>query len=75
MLSNVIFNIHVHNHANKRKIYEKTLGQVPLGPLFGKQNIQAKQVYCSCDIVFVFFSVLLTVQYCLFQFSVTHQLD
>ena len=26
-------------------IYEKTEGQVPLGPLFGKQNIQAKEVY------------------------------
>ena len=26
-------------------IYEKTEGQVPLGPLFGKQNLQAKEVY------------------------------
>ena len=30
------------------------MGLVLLGPLLGKQNIQAKQVYCSCDIVFVF---------------------
>jgi len=28
-------------------IYEKTKGQVPLGPLLGKQNIQAKEVYYS----------------------------
>ena len=26
-------------------IYEKTKGQVPVGPLLGKQNIQAKEVY------------------------------
>ena len=35
------------------------MGQVLLESLLGKQNIQAKQVYCSCDIVFFFpFSVL-----------------
>ena len=28
-----------------RIIYEKTKGQVPLGPLLGKQNIQAIEVY------------------------------
>ena len=28
-------------------IYEKTMGQAPLGPLLGKQNIQAKEVYFS----------------------------
>ena len=26
--------------------YEKTMDQVPVGPLLGKQNIQAKEVYC-----------------------------
>ena len=26
-------------------IYEKTKDQVPLGPLLGKQNVQAKEVY------------------------------
>ena len=26
---------------------EKTAGQVPLGPLLGKQNIRAKEVYCA----------------------------
>ena len=57
-----------------RIIYEETIGQVFLGPLLGKQNIQAKEVYCSCDIVFFFF-VLRAVQYCLFQFSVAHQLE
>ena len=63
----------MHNHANIRIIYEETMGQVLLGPLLGKQNVQAKEVHCPCDIVFFF--VLRTVQYCLFQFSVAHQLD
>ena len=49
--------IHMHNHGNIRIIYEETVGQVLLGPLLGKQNIQAKDVYCSCDIVFLSFSV------------------
>ena len=31
--------------AYLRTIYEETMGQVPLGPLLGKQNIQAKEVY------------------------------
>ena len=26
---------------------EKTTEQVPLGPQLGKQNIQAKEVYCA----------------------------
>ena len=30
-----------------RIIYEKTNGQVPLGPILGKQNIQAKEVFCT----------------------------
>ena len=44
----------MHNHANIRIIYEKTMGQVLLGPLLGKENIQAKEVYCSGDIVLFF---------------------
>ena len=32
--------------AYLRTICEETMGQVPLGPLLGKQNIQAKEV-CS----------------------------
>ena len=28
-------------------IYEKTNGQIPLGPLLEKQNIQAKEVYSN----------------------------
>ena len=28
-------------------IYEKAKGQIPLGPLLGKQNIQAKEVYSN----------------------------
>ena len=27
-----------------------TKGQIPLGPLLGKQNIQAKEVYCVPDV-------------------------
>ena len=46
----------MHNHANIHIIYDKIMGQVLLGPLLGKQNIQAKQVYCLCDIVLFFFS-------------------
>ena len=34
-----------------RIIYEKTKGQIPLGPLLGKQNIQAKEVYSSYVII------------------------
>ena len=74
MFSNFIL-FTMHNHANMRIIYEETIGQVFLGPLLGKQNIQAKEVYCSCDIVLFFFFVLRAVQYCLFQFSVAHQLE
>ena len=33
--------------AYVRIIYEKTKGQVPLGPLLGKQNIQARRVQTS----------------------------
>ena len=33
-----------------RTIYEETMGQVPLGPLLGKQNIQAKEVYSGYKI-------------------------
>ena len=55
MFSNFIL-FTMHNHANMRIIYEETIGQVFLGPLLGKQNIQAKEVYCSCDIVLFFFS-------------------
>ena len=50
-----ISSIHVRNHANIRMIYENIIGQVLLGPLLGKQNIQAKQVYCVWY-CFVFFS-------------------
>ena len=31
-------------------MYEETMGQVPLGPLLGKQNIQAKEVYSGYKI-------------------------
>ena len=39
------FQISSYARAYVGIIYEKTEGQVPLGPLFGKQNIQAKEVY------------------------------
>ena len=34
-----------NSRAYLRIIYEKTKGQVPLGPSIGKENIQAKEVY------------------------------
>ena len=39
------FQISFYSHAYVHIIYDKTKGQVPLGPLLGKQNIQAKEVY------------------------------
>ena len=45
-LGNRFFHISFYSRAYLRIIYEKTMGQVPLGPLLGKQNIQAKGVYC-----------------------------
>ena len=44
-LENCFFPISSYSRAHVRIIYEKTKGQVPLGPLEGKQNIQAKEVY------------------------------
>ena len=34
-------------------IYEKTKDQVPLGPLLGKQNIQAKEVYRKVNTIVI----------------------
>ena len=34
-----------YSRNNYAQSYEETKGQVPLGPLFGKQNIQAKEVF------------------------------
>ena len=45
-LGNRFFQISSYSRAYLRIIYEKTMGQVPLGPLLAKQNIQAKEVYC-----------------------------
>ena len=45
-LGNRFFQISSYSRAYLRIIYEKTMGQVPPGPLLGKQNIQAKEVYC-----------------------------
>ena len=36
-----------YSYAHVCIIYEKTKRQVPLEPLLGKQNIQAKEVYYS----------------------------
>ena len=46
-LENCFSQISFYSYAYVRIIYEKTKGQVPLGPLLGKQNIQAKEVYYS----------------------------
>ena len=42
---NCFFQISSYSRTYLRIIYEKTKGQVPMGPLLGKQNIQAKEVY------------------------------
>ena len=44
-LENCFFLIISYSRHNYAQSYEETKGQVPLGPLFGKQNIQAKEVY------------------------------
>ena len=43
---NCFFQISFYSRACLRIISEKTMGQVPLGPILGKQNIQAKEIYC-----------------------------
>ena len=59
-----------NSHAYVRIIYERTKGQVPLGPLLGKQNLQAKEVYlptenkgasninCSIVVLYLMFAAL-----------------
>ena len=42
---NCSFQISLYAQAYVRIIYEKTLGQIPLGHSLGKQNILAKEVY------------------------------
>ena len=42
---NCFFQISSYSRAYLRIIYEKTTSQVPLGPLVGKKNILAKEVY------------------------------
>ena len=44
-LGNCFFQITPYSRAYLRIIYEETKGQVPLGPLMRKQNLQAKEVY------------------------------
>ena len=44
-LENCFFLIKSYSRRNYAQSYEETKGQVPLGPLFGKQNIQAKEVF------------------------------
>ena len=48
-LENCFFQILSYSRAYLRIIYEKTKGQVPLEPLLGKQNTQAKGVYYMSD--------------------------
>ena len=45
-LEDCFFQISSYSHTYALKTYEKTKGEVPLGPLLGKQNIQVKEVYC-----------------------------
>ena len=44
-LENCFFQSTFYSPAYLCIIYEEKKGQVPLGPLLGKQNIQAKEVY------------------------------
>ena len=44
-LENCFFQITFYSPAYLCGNYEEKKGQVPLGPLLGKQNIQAKEVY------------------------------
>ena len=44
-LENSFFQISSYSRAYLRIIYEKKKGQVLLGPLLGKQNIQVEEVY------------------------------
>ena len=46
-LQNSFFQILSNSRAYLRITYEKTNSQDLLGPLLGKQNIQAKEVYCE----------------------------
>ena len=48
-LENFFFQSSYYSRPYVRMIYEKTKGQVPLRPLLGKQNIQAKEVYWEFD--------------------------
>ena len=41
-LEDCFFQISSYSHTYGRITYEKTKGEVPLGPLLGKQNIQVK---------------------------------
>ena len=47
-LENCFFQISSYSRSYLRKNYEKTKGEVPLGPLLGKQNIQVKEV---CEVM------------------------
>ena len=42
-LGNLFFQISFYSRAYLRIIYEKTMSQVPLGPLLGKQNIKTDE--------------------------------
>ena len=47
ILRNSFFQISSYLREHLRIHCEKTAEQVPLEPLLGKQNIQAKEVYCA----------------------------
>ena len=54
-LENRFFQISSYSCAYLHIIYEKTMGQVPLGPLLGKQNIQAKKVFTHVTSIYANF--------------------
>jgi len=57
-LENCFFQILSYSRAYLRIIYEKTKGQVPLGPLLRKQKITAKEVYWPAVNIWVFIAQL-----------------
>ena len=64
-LENCFFQILSYSRAYLCVMYEKTKGKVPLGPLFGKQNIQAKEAYTFKRSIDTFQSTFMSLLGCL----------
>ena len=55
-LENCFFQISSYSPAYVRIIYEKMKGPVPLRPLLGKQNVQAKEVNVAIACMYKYYS-------------------